>query len=136
MSKKEVPHIPSTSALYNEFISEAKMRKIDNCELLKYQDDFKHFGIMQYSLQCFMIDQPSEIKTNLDKLVDIIKKTFTAICTIEEATWEQTKSSLWYEMRYGRITGSKAHEVSVYHTIEEKKKHLCVQRPSHDYGSS
>ncbi|GBP97749.1 hypothetical protein EVAR_23173_1 [Eumeta japonica] len=35
MSRKEVPHRPSTSTLYTEFICEAKRKKIENCELLK-----------------------------------------------------------------------------------------------------
>ncbi|CAH2013466.1 unnamed protein product [Acanthoscelides obtectus] len=42
MSKKEVPHRPSTSALYTDFVLEAKKRKLQHCELIKYQDDFKH----------------------------------------------------------------------------------------------
>ncbi|KAI8439312.1 hypothetical protein MSG28_013143 [Choristoneura fumiferana] len=118
MSKKEVPHRPSSSALYDEFITEAKKRKIDNCELLKYQDDFRHSGIMKYSLHCLLLDQTPEIKNNVDKLIDLMKTSFTvtAISMIEEATRGQNKSSLWYEMRYGRITASKAHEVSVCHT--------------------
>ncbi|CAH2104028.1 unnamed protein product [Euphydryas editha] len=114
MSKKEVPHRPSTSALYTEFISEAKKREINNCELLKYQHDFKHRDVMQYSLHCFIINQSQEIKADVEKLVDFMKATFTAaaISAIEVATRRQNKSSLWYEMRYGRITASKAHEVS------------------------
>lgn len=118
MSRKEVPHKPSTSALYTEFISEAKKRKIGNCELLKYQHDFKHNDVMQYSLHSFMMGQSSEVIANVDKLVDVMKATFTetVIQHIEEATRKQNKSSLWYEMRYGRITASKAHEVSVCHT--------------------
>lgn len=118
MSRKGVPHRPSTSALYTEFISEAKKRKINNCELLKYQHDFRHSGVMLYSLHCFLMDQLPEIKADIDKLLDVMKTTFTeaVIGTIEEATRKQNKSSLWYEMRYGRITASKAHEVSVCHT--------------------
>jgi len=118
MSKKQVPHRPSSTALYDEFILEAKKRKIDNCELLKYQHDYKHSNVMQYSLHCFIINQSSETKSDVNKLVDEIRATFTeaVISTIEEATRGQNKSSLWYEMRYGRVTASKAHEVSVCHT--------------------
>lgn len=118
MVKKEVPHRPSTSELFTEFISEAKKSKIDNCELLKYQHDFKYTDVMQYSLHCLIMDQSPEIKADVDKLVDVMKATFTeaAVSAIEVATRSQNKSSLWYEMRYGRITASKAHEVSVCHT--------------------
>ncbi|CAH1961609.1 unnamed protein product [Acanthoscelides obtectus] len=118
MSKKEVPHRPSTSALYTDFVLEAKKRKLQHCELIKYQDDFKHSNVMRYSLHCFIMDQPPKIQADVDNLVDIMKTTFNraAISAIEEATRMQYKSSLWYEMRYGRITASKAHEVSVCHT--------------------
>ncbi|CAH2001287.1 unnamed protein product [Acanthoscelides obtectus] len=118
MSKKEVPHRPSTSALYTDFVLEAKERKLQHCELIKYQDDFKHSNVMRYSLHCFIMDQPPKIQADVDNLVDIMKTTFNraAISAIEEATRMQYKTSLWYEMRYGRITASKAHEVSVCHT--------------------
>ncbi|CAH2016479.1 unnamed protein product [Acanthoscelides obtectus] len=64
------------------------------------------------------MDQPPKIQADVDNLVDIMKTTFNraAISAIEEATRMQYKSSLWYEMRYGRIKASKAHEVSVCHT--------------------
>lgn len=118
MCKKEVPHRPSSSEVYDEFITEAKKRKINTCELLKYQHNFKHTGVMQYSLHWFMTNQPEEIKIDIEKLVDAMKTIFNAaaISAIEEATRKQNKSSLWYEMRYGRITASKAYEVSVCHT--------------------
>ncbi|CAH2011300.1 unnamed protein product [Acanthoscelides obtectus] len=117
MSKKEVPHRPSTSALYTDFILEAK-KKLQHCDLIKYQDDFKHSNVMRYPLHCFIMNQPPKIQADVDNLVDIMKTTFNraAISAIEEATRMQYKSSLWYEMRYGRITASKAHEVSVCHT--------------------
>ncbi|XP_041975680.1 uncharacterized protein LOC121730623 isoform X2 [Aricia agestis] len=118
MTKTPVPHRPSTSALYEDFISEAKKRKINKCELLKFQDDFVHSDIMKYSLHSFMINLPQETKNDIDMLLGIMKSTFTSdiIKSVEEATRQQNKSSLWYEMRYGRITASKAHEASVCHT--------------------
>ncbi|KAL4713327.1 hypothetical protein ACJJTC_012399 [Scirpophaga incertulas] len=118
MSQKEVPHRPSTSDLYNEFISEAKKKKIENCELLKYQHDFKYSTFKQFSLHYFLMDQSPQIKNDVDKLIENLKATFIkdVISSIEKATRNQSKSNLWYEMRYGRITASKAHEISVCHT--------------------
>ncbi|XP_063547176.1 uncharacterized protein LOC134754765 [Cydia strobilella] len=118
MAKKVVPHRQSSSELYTEFIVEAKKRKIENCELLKYQDDFTHTGVMQYSLHCLFMDLPPQIEQDVDQVIEKFKYTFTeaAINTIEEATRSQNKNSMWYEMRYGRITASKAHEVSVCQT--------------------
>ncbi|CAH1982574.1 unnamed protein product [Acanthoscelides obtectus] len=128
ISKKEVPHRPSTSALHTNFILEAKKRKLQHCELIKYQDDFKHSNVMRYSLHCFIMDQPPKIQADVDNLVDIMKTTFNraAISAIEEATRMQYKSSLWYEMRYGRITASKAHEVrKTVSTPLNKKIRTC-----------
>lgn len=120
MCEKAVPHRPSSSELYNEFISVAKSRNITKCELLKYQNDFKHKDVMQYSLHCFLMNQSEETSADVDKFVEVMKTNITEaeISAIEEATRNQDKSSLWYEMRYGRITASKAYQVSVCRTPE------------------
>ncbi|KAI4458131.1 hypothetical protein MML48_7g00011584 [Holotrichia oblita] len=54
----------------------------------------------------------------VDKLIVAMKATFdvAAIQMIERETRKQNKSRLWYDIRYGRITASKAHEVSVCRT--------------------
>ena len=118
LSKKEVPRKPSSSVVYDEFISEAKRKKVDTCELLKYQHDYEHAGVMQYSLHCFFVKQRQEIKMEVERLMEAMNATFdvVAIKMIEEATRQQNKSTLLYELRYGRITASKAHEVSVCRT--------------------
>lgn len=118
LCKKEVPQRPSSSVVYDDFISVAKKKKVDTCELLKYQHDFRHTSVMQYSLHIFMTNKCQEIKMDVEKLIEAMNATFdvTAIQMIEKATRKQNKSSLWYEIRYGRITASKAHEVSVCHT--------------------
>ncbi|XP_072934877.1 uncharacterized protein [Epargyreus clarus] len=120
LCKKEVPHRLSSTGVYDDFLLEAKRRKIDSCELLKYQHSFQYTSVMQYSLHCFIINQSQKIKNDVDQLVEAMKATFTrsAINAIEEATRKQNKSTLWFEMRYGRITASKAHEVSVCHTSD------------------
>lgn len=43
---------------------------------------------------------------------DIIVFTETNISDVENLTREQNKSSAWYELRYARITASKAYEVT------------------------
>ncbi|GBP65787.1 hypothetical protein EVAR_30845_1 [Eumeta japonica] len=88
MSRKEVPHRPSTSTLYTEFIYEAKRKKIENCELLKYQHDFKDSTVKQYSLHYLMMDQSSQIKEDVDKVIKNLKAIFTkaVISSIKKAT--------------------------------------------------
>lgn len=42
-----------------------------------------------------------------------------AVCnTAADQTIEQSESALWFELRYGRITASKAHEAAHCHTLE------------------
>lgn len=41
-----------------------------------------------------------------------------SLALIEKSTREQSKSSVWYELRYGRITASKAYEVSRCKTVD------------------
>ncbi|CAH0577783.1 unnamed protein product [Chrysodeixis includens] len=117
LSKKELPQQPCTSAVYEEFIMEAKKRKINNCELLKYQHDFKHSNVKQFSLHCLFLDLSPDMRADVVKIINLMKEIYTesVIKDIEESTKEQNKNSLWYEMRYGRITASKAHEASVCH---------------------
>ncbi|KAH9632803.1 hypothetical protein HF086_012628 [Spodoptera exigua] len=120
MTKTLVPHRPSTSALCEDFILEAKKEKINKCELLKYQNDFVHSDITRYSLHSFMVNLPQETKNDVGLLLSVMKSAFTSdiIKNIEEATRQQNKTNFWYELRYGRITASKAHEVSVCHTTD------------------
>lgn len=120
MCEKAVPHRPGSSELYNEFIAEAKSNNISHCELLKFQHDFKHKDVMLYSLHCFLMNQSEETSADVDKFIEVMKTIVTEaeISAIEEATRKQNKSRLWYEMRYGRVTASKAYEVSVCRTPE------------------
>ncbi|GBP81961.1 hypothetical protein EVAR_62780_1 [Eumeta japonica] len=59
------------------------------------------------------MDQSSQIK-DVDKVIENLKAIFTKAVISRKRN--HNKSSLSYEMRYGRITASKAHEISVCHT--------------------
>ncbi|CAG4966080.1 unnamed protein product [Parnassius apollo] len=37
---------------------------------------------------------------------------------VEKSTRTQSNSGIWYEMRYGRVTASKAHEAAQCHTYD------------------
>ncbi|KAF9824869.1 hypothetical protein SFRURICE_001742 [Spodoptera frugiperda] len=82
MTAKELskgnPILPANPSVFNNFLEEARKRKVEDCQL-KYQ--------------------PTYSETSL------IKK-------VEEETREQSNSALWFELRYGRITASRAFEVS------------------------
>ncbi|CAH2021547.1 unnamed protein product [Acanthoscelides obtectus] len=61
MSKKEVPHRPSTSALYTDFILEAK-KKLQHCDLIKYQDDLNTQMLCGIPAALFNMNQPPKFK--------------------------------------------------------------------------
>ncbi|GBP61689.1 hypothetical protein EVAR_43627_1 [Eumeta japonica] len=77
---KGSPLLQPSSLVLLKFLEEGKKRKIEDCELLKYQPT--------YSISAPLITK------------------------VEEETIEQTNSCLWHELRYGRITASRAFEVS------------------------
>ncbi|KAL3265987.1 hypothetical protein HHI36_010176 [Cryptolaemus montrouzieri] len=86
---KGSPMLPSNYTFLEKFLEEGKRRKLSNGELLKYQYDYNVVNLT----------------------VDLIDK-------IEAETRDQFKNNLWYELRYGRVTGSKAYEVSRYQTYD------------------
>ncbi|KAF2890499.1 hypothetical protein ILUMI_15673 [Ignelater luminosus] len=99
---------------FSQNFIEAKKRKIVNCELLKYQCDYVHTEIKKFSLHYCILQEHNNANNDVNKLLNLLKEQLTenSISLIEQATRTQSKSHLWYELRYGRITASKAYEVS------------------------
>ncbi|KAK9736905.1 hypothetical protein QE152_g11184 [Popillia japonica] len=87
LCKKEVPCHPNSSAVLEEFLSEAKIRKIENCELLKYQSNFQYTSILQYSLHHFMMGRVIS-QDDVNNVLKSMKETLNTdvIKSIEEAT--------------------------------------------------
>lgn len=103
------PILQDNHTVLDKFLEVGKKRKISNCELMKYQSEYicsdilsvlMHQLVLKYKEKCcdMFLDK-------LDLSVDIINK-------IEHTTRDQYKNSLWYELRYGRITASRVYEVS------------------------
>ncbi|KAL0879693.1 hypothetical protein ABMA27_003408 [Loxostege sticticalis] len=91
------PVFPGNSSALKKFLQKAKKRKITDCELLKYQHT-----------HCV-----SEVEAvSVHQLACNHKEKHSVIQKVEELTREQSKSALWFELRYGRITTSRAFEVS------------------------
>lgn len=100
--------MPSNSGVFTKFI-EGKKHKLSDCEVLKYQADYFPDTLERLSMHKLVQKyKEKSCDTFFEKFVltndDIIK--------VEEATREQHKSSLWYELRYGRVTASRAFEFS------------------------
>ncbi|XP_013184777.2 uncharacterized protein LOC106130474 [Amyelois transitella] len=113
MCKKQTANYDVNEELFKEFVQEAKKRKITTCELVKYQKEFVHSDIRRFSLHHFVIQSSAAIKNDVNMLIASLTQELNAnvLKKIEEQTKSQFKSPLWYEMRYARITASKAFEV-------------------------
>lgn len=111
--------IASTSedtCVYDKFLEEATAKGIKNCELLRYMQNIpKDFDtISMYQLALMYRDQSCE---------DFLKKISSSFTTdilikAEQNTRDQAESNLWHELRFARITASKAYEVSKCQTSD------------------
>ncbi|XP_046971061.1 uncharacterized protein LOC124538103 [Vanessa cardui] len=103
------PVFPGNSSALKKFLQEAKKRKIADCELLKYQPTHCVSDVEAISMHKFAY---SHKEKDVEDFLGKIQIAESVIQKIEELTREQSKSALWFELRYGRITASKAFEVS------------------------
>ncbi|KOB75489.1 Uncharacterized protein OBRU01_07391 [Operophtera brumata] len=103
------PSLPSNSGVFEKFLEEGKKRKLNDCELLKYQKDYVCDTLERLSMHKLVLKyKEKSCDTFLKKIVltdgDVIK--------VEEETRDQHQSYLWHEIRYGRVTASRAYEFS------------------------
>ncbi|KAL0829803.1 hypothetical protein ABMA28_003286 [Loxostege sticticalis] len=106
---KGSPMLPSNYTVLEKFLEEGKKRNLGNCELLKYQHDYNGDELFSVSMHQLVFKYKTEccdlFLSKFNLTVDLINK-------IEAETRDQFKNNLWYELRYGRVTASKAYEVS------------------------
>lgn len=101
--------LPSNNIVLHKFLQEGTKRKLQDCELLKYQPNYICDDAVNMSMHHLVL------KHNEKSCDSFLKKVILSeylIKSIEELTREQHQSRLWYELRYGRITASRAYEVS------------------------
>ncbi|XP_047024927.1 uncharacterized protein LOC124633669 [Helicoverpa zea] len=106
---KGCPSLSSNSSVLAKYLHEASKRKIEDCELLKYQPNSNLSDTALVSMHQLVFkfkEKCSEIFIQNVNIPDI------TIRKVEKETRNQYKSRLWYELRYGRITASRAFEVS------------------------
>ncbi|KAK5650116.1 hypothetical protein RI129_001145 [Pyrocoelia pectoralis] len=113
MTAKELsngaPSLLSNSSVLDKFLDMGRKRKLDNCELLKYQSAYICDTIQSLSMHQLVLKyKEKSCKIFLEKLV-LSNETITQI---EVETREQHHNNLWFELRYGRITASRAYEFS------------------------
>ncbi|XP_045458850.1 uncharacterized protein LOC123669284 [Melitaea cinxia] len=106
---KSNPVLPGNSSVLKKFLQEAKKRKVVDCELLKYQPTYcltEIEAVSMHKLVCNLKEKHGE------DFLGKIQIAESVIQKVEELTREQSNSALWFELRYGRITASRAFEVS------------------------
>lgn len=103
------PILPGNSAVLKKFMDEARKRKIEDCELLKHQPTYCPSETQAASMHqlAFRFKEKS-----VEEFLKMIQITETLITKIEEETRGQSNSPLWFELRYGRVTASRAFDIS------------------------
>lgn len=103
------PGLPSNSGVFDKFLDSARKRELDNCELIKYHPDYVSDSSLSLSMHQLVLKYKEiSCETFLQKIV-VSNET---IIEIEEETRDQHQNKLWFELRYGRITASRAFEFS------------------------
>ncbi|CAH2094797.1 unnamed protein product [Euphydryas editha] len=106
----------SDASVFEKFVEQATGNGIQNCELLKYVNntinDLERLSM--YHLVQNYKEQCSEV------FIKQILTLFTSelLEKVEVNTRDQTRSNLWHELRFGRITASKAYEVKNCNTSD------------------
>ncbi|XP_047995676.1 uncharacterized protein LOC125233652 [Leguminivora glycinivorella] len=103
------PSLPTNTVVFEKFIEEGRKRPLHNCELIKFQEDYVPNTVNTFSMHKLVFKyKERSCDTFLEKLLfnDIDVK------LVEEKTRQQHQSGLWHELRYGRVTASRAYEFS------------------------
>ncbi|XP_045454482.1 uncharacterized protein LOC123663880 [Melitaea cinxia] len=104
--------IQQDGSVFCEFLTESKKRKLQNCQILKHQLDYEDDIVQLLSLHNLSHKFNSENDCN--QFINKIRLVFTEknVSEAERITYLQHKSPAWYELRYARITASKAFDVT------------------------
>lgn len=103
---------PSTSSnpiVFEKFVEQASAKGISNCALLKYVQNRPN---EVEKLSMYQLVQNYGEKSCEEFLKNIaVLFTADALKNVEEHTRGQSDSNLWHELRFGRLTASKAYEI-------------------------
>lgn len=90
--------LPSNTEVLEKFLEGGKKRRLNNCEIFKYQIDYVSDQLESISMYKLLFGKI--ILTDID------------INNIEKEARDHYESSLWNELRYGRVTTSPAFQFS------------------------
>lgn len=95
-----------------DFLKESKLRMLQNCQILKHKIDYEDDVIQLLSLHqlCWRFNS----ENNSDRFINKIRPVVTEknVREAEKLTCQQHKSPAWHELRYARITASRAYDVT------------------------
>lgn len=112
---KGSPSLPSNTEVFEKFLEEGKRRRLTECEIMKYQNEYVLDRLQSLSMDNLVLKYKEK---SCDKFLERVIFSDADINNVEEETREQHKSRLWYELRYGRVTTSRAYEFSRCKTID------------------
>ncbi|GBP40401.1 hypothetical protein EVAR_25253_1 [Eumeta japonica] len=103
------PSLPSNTEVFEKFLEEGKKRRLNNCEVIKYQNDYVFDQTESLSMHTLVLKYKER---SCDRFLEKIALSDADVYNIEKVTRAQHDSTLWHELRYGRITASRAFEFS------------------------
>ncbi|GBP03544.1 hypothetical protein EVAR_101867_1 [Eumeta japonica] len=103
-------YLPDPSVL-SDFLEEEKTRNVKNVQLIKYQPNYTRdvVGLISMHQLCLLYKE-EDCEEFLVKAGSSFTK--TTLAEIEKLTRDKSQNKLWFELRYGGITASKAHDVT------------------------
>lgn len=102
----------TNSPLFSQVREELKNRQV-NVQILKHSDGYEAPDTITVSLHYCILSYAKTGRNDHEDFVSFLRQCISdRICgNVETLTRSQYKSALWHEMRYGRITASKAYDV-------------------------
>ena len=101
--------MPSNATVLNIFLEESQKKNLQGCELLKFQSGYICDKLLSVSMHQLVLQFREKCCNTFLQKFRLINN---ILIEIEKKTRSQHENSLWYELRYGRITASRAYEVS------------------------
>lgn len=109
----------NVSSLFGEVLKQLNKKQI-NSQIIKHTGEYEVPNALSLSLHHVMIGFVKNGGSSVDGFLNYLKQNNNdTICLeIERQTKRQHKCELWHELRYGRITASKAFEVLRCKTLD------------------
>ncbi|KAI4455472.1 hypothetical protein MML48_9g00002312 [Holotrichia oblita] len=111
-SRKSKSSNKSGKSFFDDVVQELKRKKV-NAQIIKHTEEHEILQSQIGSIHTAVMTFSRSGECDFKQFKQFFKKLCNAeVCSkIEQLTRSQYKSELWHEMRYGRVTASKAYDV-------------------------